>query len=57
MIVPNDLEGFDGAFVTNSVIEIRPVTSIGETHYARSEMIITLHSAYRNHMENSLFFL
>ena len=52
---PVDLKEFDGAFVTNSVIEIRPVRTVGGTDYRVPEMIETLREGYRKHLEASLF--
>jgi branched-subunit amino acid aminotransferase/4-amino-4-deoxychorismate lyase len=41
-VTPEDFDRFDGAFVTNSVIEIVPVSTVGDTHYGIPEMIETL---------------
>ena len=49
-----DLKQFDGAFVTNSVIEILPVRSVGDTDYGIPEMIETLREGYRKHMGSNL---
>lgn len=57
MIMPRDLIAFDGAFITNSVIEVLAVESVDNTRYEMSDMIEALHQAYRHHMENFLFSL
>jgi branched-subunit amino acid aminotransferase/4-amino-4-deoxychorismate lyase len=49
------LNRFDGAFVTNSVIEILAVEGIGNAGYEISEIVATLRKAYRAHMESFLF--
>lgn len=54
-VIPADLKEFDGAFVTNSVIEVLPVCTVGDTDYRVSEMIETLGEGYRKHLEASLF--
>ena len=46
IIMPADLKQFDGAFVTNSVIEILPVCTVGDTDYGIPEMIETLREGY-----------
>lgn len=46
-LTPVDLGRFDGAFVTNSVIEILPVCRMGDIDYAISERIKTLREGYR----------
>jgi branched-subunit amino acid aminotransferase/4-amino-4-deoxychorismate lyase len=56
-IMPNDLASFDGAFVTNSVIEMLSVESLGETKYEISDMVETLYHAYCHRMNNTLFSL
>ena len=50
-----NLDGFDGAFVTNSVIEILEVEAIGNTDYALSEIVNTLRKAYQRHMNSFMF--
>ena len=47
IIMPADLKQFDGAFVTNSVIELLPVCAVGDTDYGIPEMIETLREGYR----------
>ena len=54
-MTPGDVDRFDGAFVTNSVIEILPVRTVGDTEYGIPEMIETLREGYRKHLEASLF--
>lgn len=49
------LERFDGAFVTNAVIEILPVYMINDTKYEISETIGALRDAYRERVEASAF--
>jgi branched-subunit amino acid aminotransferase/4-amino-4-deoxychorismate lyase len=46
-VAPGDLDRFDGAFVTNSVIELLPVCTVGNTDYGIPEMIETLREGYR----------
>jgi len=55
-VTPQDLERFDGAFVTNAVIEILPVHTVNDTKYEVSELIDVLRDGYRKHLEASLFF-
>ncbi|RLC11462.1 MAG: hypothetical protein DRH43_04090 [Deltaproteobacteria bacterium] len=50
-----DLKQFDGAFVTNSVIEVLPVCTVGDTNYDIPEMIEALREGYRKHLEDFLF--
>lgn len=57
VIVPSDLISFDGAFVTNSVIEIHAVEGVGNTRYETSDMVEKLHQAYRDRVDNFLFSL
>jgi branched-subunit amino acid aminotransferase/4-amino-4-deoxychorismate lyase len=52
---PEDLNEFDGAFVTNSVIEALPVCAVGDTHYPISEMIEALLQGYRERVKISLW--
>ena len=47
IIMPADLKQFDGAFVTNSVIELLPVCAVGDTDYGIPELIETLREGYR----------
>ena len=54
MVKPADLKQFDGAFVTNSVIEILPVCTVHDTKYGIPEMIETLREGYRKHLEANL---
>lgn len=54
-VIPEDLNGFDGAFVTNSVIEILPAVTVGDAVYGIPEMIGLLKEAYRKCLETSLF--
>ncbi|MBW1741536.1 MAG: aminotransferase class IV [Deltaproteobacteria bacterium] len=54
-VMPTDLNRFDGAFVTNSVIEILPVCVVHNTNYKAPEMIEALREGYRKRSEASLF--
>jgi len=54
-ITTGELERFDGAFVTNAVIEILPVHTVNDTKYKIPELIDTLREAYRERVEASLF--
>jgi len=56
-VTPADLNRFDGAFVTNSVIEILPVCTIGNTNYGDGvpEMIKALREGYQKRLEAYLF--
>ncbi|OEU52689.1 MAG: hypothetical protein BA872_08755 [Desulfobacterales bacterium C00003060] len=54
-VMLEDLNRFDGAFVTNSVIEILPVCTIGDTDYRLPETINTLRDGYRKRLEAFLF--
>jgi branched-subunit amino acid aminotransferase/4-amino-4-deoxychorismate lyase len=53
-VMPGDLDRFDGAFVTNSVVEILPVSTVGKTGYSIPEMIEALQKEYRKRLEGSL---
>lgn len=50
-VTPADLNRFDGAFVTNSVIEALPVRRIGTTDYGFPEMIKVLQNGYKKRLE------
>ncbi|MBW1743916.1 MAG: aminotransferase class IV [Deltaproteobacteria bacterium] len=50
-----ELERFDGAFVTNSVIEILPVHTVDDTKYNIPELIDALRDGYRKRLKTSLF--
>ena len=54
-VTPADLNRFDGAFVTNSVIEILPVCAVGDNCYALPETINVLHEGYQKRLDESLF--
>lgn len=54
-ITPADLNRFDGAFVTNSVIEILWVCLVGDTGFGIPEMIRKLREGYRKRLEGWLF--
>jgi 4-amino-4-deoxychorismate lyase len=54
-VTPADLKRFDGVLVTNSVIEILPVRTVGDTDFGVPEMIETLREGYRKRLEASLF--
>jgi branched-chain amino acid aminotransferase len=49
-----DLDQFDGAFVTNSVVEVLPVCTACDTDFALPEPILTIGDGYRKHLEDSL---
>ncbi len=52
-VTPGDLQAFDGAFVTNSVIEILPVCVVGETPYPIPEMIQGIREGYQERVRAS----
>lgn len=54
-ITPAGLKQFDGAFVTNSVIEMLPVCTVYDTKYAIPEVIETLRQGYRKRLKTFLF--
>jgi branched-subunit amino acid aminotransferase/4-amino-4-deoxychorismate lyase len=54
-VTPKDLNRFDGVFVTNSVVEILAVGTVGDNHYEVREMIKTLRQGYGKSMSASLF--
>ncbi len=54
-VMPGDLDQFDGAFVTNSVIEILPVCAVGDIVYAIPEMIQTVRAGYQKRLEAAFF--
>lgn len=55
-ITPADLNQFDGAFVTNSVIEILPVCTVSDADYKIPEMTEVLREGYRKHTENAFLY-
>ncbi len=54
-VAPGDLKGFDGAFVTNSVIEILPVCAVGDTHFAIPQMIHSIQEGYQERLRASFW--
>jgi branched-subunit amino acid aminotransferase/4-amino-4-deoxychorismate lyase len=46
-----DLNRFDGAFVTNSVIEVLPVHTVGDIRYAIPEMIKVIQDSYQERVK------
>jgi len=54
-VTPKDLNRFDGAFVTNSVIEVLPVDTVGDFKYEVLEIVRTLRAGYRRSLDASLF--
>jgi branched-subunit amino acid aminotransferase/4-amino-4-deoxychorismate lyase len=52
---PSDLNQVDGAFVTNSVVEILPVNCVGDMGYEISEMAKAIHEGYRERLNGALF--
>jgi branched-subunit amino acid aminotransferase/4-amino-4-deoxychorismate lyase len=55
MVLPSGLKGFDGAFITNSLIEVLAVERIGDIRYETPDTIEKLHHAYRHRMDDFLF--
>lgn len=53
-VTPAGLKEFDGAFVTNSVIEVLPVCTVGDTDYRVPEMIEILREGYRKRLEANM---
>jgi len=45
-VMPSDLDRFDGAFVTNSVVGILPVSNLGDTAYEVPETVRDLRDGY-----------
>ena len=54
-VTPAELERFDGAFVTNAIIEILPVHTVKDIKYKFPELIDALRDGYRKRLETSLF--
>jgi branched-subunit amino acid aminotransferase/4-amino-4-deoxychorismate lyase len=52
---PGDLKAFDGAFVTNSVIEVLPVSAVGDTPYPIPEIIQGLREGYQERVRASFW--
>ena len=52
---PGDLKAFDGAFVTNSVIEVLPVSAVGDTSYPIPEIIQGLREGYQERVRASFW--
>ncbi len=50
----SDFKRFDGAFVTNSVIEILPVHTVGDIHYGIPEMIKVIQDSYQERVKACL---
>lgn len=48
---PSDLSRFDGAFVTNSVIEILPVHTVGDIHYGIPALIKVIQNRYQERVK------
>ena len=55
MVRPGDLKAFDGAFVTNSVIEVLPVCAVGDTPYPVPEMIQGIQEGYQERVRASFW--
>jgi branched-subunit amino acid aminotransferase/4-amino-4-deoxychorismate lyase len=51
----HDLDRFDGAFVTNAVVEVLPACTVANSDYRVPEIIDTLREGYRKRSEASLF--
>jgi len=54
-VAPADLKGFDGAFVTNSVIEVLPVCAVGGTHFEIPQMIHSIQEGYQERLRASFW--
>ncbi|MDY6989692.1 MAG: aminotransferase class IV [Thermodesulfobacteriota bacterium] len=54
-VKPEELNQFDGAFVTNSVIEMLPVAAVGDTSYGVPEIINALCEGYQKSLRANLF--
>ncbi len=54
-VTTGDLHGFDGTFVTNSVVEAVPVCSIGDADYEIHETVHAIHEGYRRRVQACLF--
>jgi len=52
---PEALSQFDGAFVTNSVIEVLPVAAVGNATYGVPKIIDALREGYRKRLSANLF--
>ena len=50
-----DLKAFDGAFVTNSVVEVLPVSAVGDTPYPIPEMIQGIQEGYQERVRASFW--
>lgn len=48
------LEGFEAAFISNSVVEILPVADVGQVSYPGSKLVQHLLCAYREHVNEVL---
>jgi branched-subunit amino acid aminotransferase/4-amino-4-deoxychorismate lyase len=53
-IMPGDLDQFDGVFVTNSIVEILPVSAVGDVEYSIPDVIETLRQGYQERLNDSL---
>jgi len=54
-VTPEELNQFDGAFVTNSVIEILPVAAVGHATYGVPKIIDALREGYLKSLSANLF--
>jgi len=54
-VKPEELNQFDGTFVTNSVIEMLPVAAVGHATYGVPEIINALHEGYQKRLSANLF--
>lgn len=52
-VMPSDLDEFDGAFVTNSVVGILPVNNLADTAYEVTETVRDLKDAYSERVRMS----
>lgn len=52
-VAPGDLDRLDGAFVTNSIVEILPVCSVGDIDYSIPDVIGILQEGYQERLNES----
>jgi branched-subunit amino acid aminotransferase/4-amino-4-deoxychorismate lyase len=49
-LTPEDLDRFDAAFVTNSVVEVLPVSAVGSCRYENDEIVQRVKKGYKRHL-------
>jgi branched-subunit amino acid aminotransferase/4-amino-4-deoxychorismate lyase len=54
-VVSEDLDRYDGALVTNSVIEVLPASTIGDVEYPIPDVFETLREGYQKRLEGAMF--